>query len=134
MTVSIERLTDMLGQAHTAGDVKGATFLSNQIRDFTPPDISREVKNEAGIENIPYVGLPARVLAQPFVYEAGTFASVLANTPEFVGRIPTQTFFSSLNYFQGNKKDIRIPHNRIIKIICFPFFLVSIQLLVFLYN
>ena len=105
MTVSIERLTDMLGQAHTAGDVKGATFLANQIRDFTPPDISREVKNEAGIENIPYVGLPARVLAQPIVYEAGAVASVIANTPEFVGRIPTQSFFSSLNYFQGNKKN-----------------------------
>jgi len=105
MAVSIERLTNMLGQAHTAGDVEGATFLANAIRDFTPPAVPQEQRDEAGIENIPYAGAPLRVLSHPIVYEGGALASVIANTPEFLGRIPTQTFFSSFNYFSGNKKD-----------------------------
>ena len=52
MAVSIERLTNMLGQAHTAGDVEGATFLANAIRDFTPPAVPQEQRDEAGIENM----------------------------------------------------------------------------------
>jgi len=104
MAVSIEQLTNMLGKAHTAGNVEHATLLANEIRNFTPPGITQEQKDEAGVENLDYVGLPARILAQP-LYEGGVVANVIANTPEFIGRAETQLFHTTQYYLEGNNKD-----------------------------
>ena len=88
---TLEQVQSAFLQADDAGSTEDAQFFADTIRQMQTEAGPVNDPNEAGVENIPGVGIPARILAQPF-YEGAVTANVILGAPEFVGTGTTQLY------------------------------------------
>ena len=83
---TLEQVQSAFLEADAAGNTEDAQLFADAIRQMQTEAVSANNPNDAGVENIPGVGIPARVLAQP-LYEGAVAANVIASAPEFLGNI-----------------------------------------------
>ena len=82
----VNQLKEVFIESYESGNVELAEKTANLIKEYESLPPTPTDPDEAGIENIPYVGPAARVLAQPF-YEGMMTVNLVANAPEFLGGI-----------------------------------------------
>ena len=98
---TLQDVESALHKAHEAGDTKSATILANELKIMTTPVASEETNpDEAGLENIPYVGPLIRAVAQP-LYEGAVVANIVAEAPAFVGGEVAQLWNTADIYFDS---------------------------------
>jgi hypothetical protein len=87
----VNQLKEVFIESYESGNVELAEKTANLIKEYESLPSTPTDPNEAGVENIPYVGPAARVLAQPF-YEGMMTVNLVANAPEFLGGIVNNTY------------------------------------------